>query len=166
MNTSTLAEALYDHWRSCSYELKRQPAFADAAPNLRRVFTDQSAVLAPIVEATVKYAVADSLIAAADDVRARGDIGKEDGTEAEDYLLFRARKVMDEELFEFPHGAETDARLSAAVNAFRRGMAREGVLTAIRPVRSAMIEALATADEDHGAASQSDTDTEPKDTNE
>jgi hypothetical protein len=146
MTTPTLAEALYDHWRSSSYELKRQPAYADAAPNLRRVFADQAAALEPIVEATVKNAVADALIAAAEDVRARGDIGKEDGTEAEDYLLFRARKVLADEVFEFPHGLSSDVRLAPAVNTFRRVMAREGVLTSIRPVHAAMIEALETAD--------------------
>ena len=147
MTTSALAEVLYEHWCSSSYELKGQPAFAEAAPNLRRVFADQAVALEPIVEAAVKNAVADALIAAAEDARVRGDIGKEDGTAAEDYLLFRARKILDEEMFEFPHGASTDARVAPAVNTFRRVMAAEGVLTSIRPVHSAMIEALAAADE-------------------
>lgn len=94
----------------------------------------------------VRQAKADALIAAAEDVRARGDIGKEGGTEAEDYLLFRARKVLADEVFEFPHGSSSDVRLAPAVNTFRRVMAREGVLTSIRPVHAAMIEALDAAD--------------------
>lgn len=146
MTTPVLAEALYEHWRSSSYELKRQPAYADATPTLRRVFADQAAALEPIVAATVKNAAADALIAAAVDARARGDIGKEDGTEAEDFLLFRARKVLDDEVFEFPHGPSSDVRLAPAVNTFRRVMAQAGVLTSIRPVHAAMIEALAAAD--------------------
>jgi hypothetical protein len=145
MTTSALAEALYDHWRS-SYELKRHPAYVYAAPNLKRIFDDQAAALEPIVTATVKNAVADALVDAAEDVRARGDIGKEDGTEAEDYLLFRARKVLADEVLEFPHGASPDVRLAPAVNTFRRVMAGHGVLTSIRPVHAAMIEALEAAD--------------------
>lgn len=147
MTALAFAEALYEHWRSSSYELKRQPTYAEAAPNLRRVFAEQAAALAPIVEESVKKAIADAFIAAAEDARARGDIGKDDGTEAEDYLLFRARKALDDEVFEFPHGASSDARLAPAVNTFRRVMARAGVLTSIRPVYASMIEALAVADE-------------------
>jgi hypothetical protein len=154
MTTITLAEALYEHWRSSSYELKRQPAYADATPTLRRVFADQAAVLEPIVAAATRNAAADALIAAAEDARARGDIGKEGGTEPEDYLLFRARKVLDEEMFEFPHGASADVRLATAVNTFRRVMAQAGVLTSIRPVHAAMIEALAAADEAADGASK------------
>lgn len=146
MTTSTLAEALYDHWRSSSYELKRQPEYAAATPTLQRVFADQAAALEPIVAVTVKNAVADALVDAAEDVRARGDIGKEDGTTPEDYLLFRARKVLADEVFEFPRRARSDVRLAPAVNTFRRVMAVHGVLTSIRPVHTAMIEALEAAD--------------------
>lgn len=146
MTTNALAEALYDHWRSSSYELTRQPAYDEATPTLKRVFADQAAALAPIIETTVKNAVADAFIAAAEDTRARGDIGKEDGTEAEDYLLFRARKVLDDEVFAVPAGSSSDARLAPAVNTFRRAMAQAGVHTAIRPIHGAMAEALVAAD--------------------
>jgi hypothetical protein len=146
MTAPDLAEVLYERWRSSSYELKRHPEYRDAGPTLKRPFMDQAAALEPIIAATVKNAVADALIAAAEDTRARGDIGKEGGTEAEDYLLFRARKVRADEMFEFPHGASPDPRLAPAVNAFRRVMAAYGVLTSIRPVHAAMIEALAAAD--------------------
>lgn len=147
MTTPAFAEALYDRWRSSSYELKRHPEYRDAGPTLKRAFTDQAAVLEPIVASIVKNAVADALIAAAEDAQSRGDIGKEGGVEAGEYLLFRARKILDEEMFEFPHGASTDARVAPAVNTFRRVMAAEGVLTSIRPVHAAMIEALKAADD-------------------
>jgi hypothetical protein len=146
MTARALAEALYEHWRSSSYDLKRHPEYRDAGPTLKRAFIDQAAALEPIVAATVKNAVADALIAAAEDVRARGDIGKEGGTEAEGYLLFRARKVLADEVFEYPQGASSDVRLAPAVNTFRRVMAGHGVLTSIRPVHAAMIEALDAAD--------------------
>jgi hypothetical protein len=42
--------------------------------------------------------------------------------------------------------ASPDARVAPAVNAFRRAMAAEGVLTSIAPVHTAMIEALEAAD--------------------
>lgn len=145
MTANALAEALYDHWRSSSYELTRQPAYVEATPTLKRVFAAQAAALAPIIETTVKNAVADAFIAAAEDTRTRGDIGKEDGTEADDYLLSRARMVEDP-LFELPSQAGSDARLAPAVNTFRRVMAQAGVLAAIRPVHAAMIEALDAAD--------------------
>lgn len=55
-----LAEALYEHWRHSSggYELKRQPAYKDATPTLQRVFADQAAALAPVVDSLVKSASA------------------------------------------------------------------------------------------------------------
>jgi hypothetical protein len=37
-----IAEALYDHWKSSSYELKRQGAFEDAPTTLRSVFLQQA----------------------------------------------------------------------------------------------------------------------------
>ena len=40
-----MAEVLYGHWRSHSYELARQPEFKDAAPNLRATFEAQEAAL-------------------------------------------------------------------------------------------------------------------------
>jgi hypothetical protein len=53
-----LAEALYEHWRNSSggYELKRQPAYKDTTATLKRVFADQAAALAPVVESIVKSA--------------------------------------------------------------------------------------------------------------
>lgn len=55
-----LAEALYEHWRNSSggYELKRQPAYKDATATLQRVFADQAAALAPVVDSLVKNASA------------------------------------------------------------------------------------------------------------
>lgn len=150
MTTFDIAEALYEHWRSSSYELKRQPSFAQTAPNLKRVFNDQAAALAPVIEAGVKNAIADALIVAAEDVRSRGDIGMEDGTSAEDYLLSRARNVLENQLFEFPYAAGADARVPPAVNTFRRVMAKAGIPTAIRPVHFAMTAALAAADKAGG----------------
>lgn len=47
-----IAEALYDHWRSSAYELKRQGAFEDAPDNLRAVFLQQA--LAVLNKATDK----------------------------------------------------------------------------------------------------------------
>lgn len=98
----------------------------------------------------VRNAKADALIAAAEDAHARGDIGKEGGVEAADYLSSRARRILDDEMFEFPHSADTapdaDPRLAPAVNAFRRVMARHGALTSIRPVHEAMTAALKAAD--------------------
>lgn len=146
MTSLDVAEALYNHWRSSSYELKRQPSYSEAAPNLKRVFADQAAALAPVLEAGVKNAVADALIAAAEDARSRGDIGKDGGTEAEDFLLMRARTVLEDQLFEYPHHPVSDLRIAPAVNTFRRVMAHAGVPTSIRPVHAAMIEALAAAD--------------------
>jgi hypothetical protein len=98
----------------------------------------------------VRRAKADALIAAAEDARSRGDIGKEGGVEASDFLLSRAKRILDDEMFEFPHSADTapgaDPRLAPAVNEFRRVMARLGSLTAIRQVYEAMIAAFAAAD--------------------
>lgn len=56
-----LAEALYEHWRTSSgnYELKRQPAYKDATATLQRVFADQAAALAPVVDSIVKNEGAD-----------------------------------------------------------------------------------------------------------
>lgn len=102
----------------------------------------------------VRHAKADALIAAAEDAHARGDIGKEGGVEAADFLASRAKRILDDEMFEFPHNADTtpdaDPRLAPAVNTFRRVMAGHGVLTSIRPVHAAMIEALAAADAARG----------------
>lgn len=42
---TSMAAVLYEHWRSHSYELDRQPAFKDAAPNLRATFEKQEAAL-------------------------------------------------------------------------------------------------------------------------
>lgn len=99
----------------------------------------------------VRNAKADALIAAAEDAQSRGDIGKEGGVEAGTYLADRAKRVLDDEMFEFPHSADTDPdadpRLAPAVNAFRRTMARYGSLTSIRPVHEAMAAAFAAADE-------------------
>ncbi|HEX9227586.1 MAG TPA: hypothetical protein VF885_13160 [Arthrobacter sp.] len=99
----------------------------------------------------VRTAKADALIAAAEDAHSRGDIGKEGGVEAAAYLTSRAKRVLDDEMFEFPHSADTapdaDPRLAPAVNAFRRVMARHGALTSIRPVHDAMTAAFAAADE-------------------
>lgn len=55
-----LAETLYEHWRNSSggYELKRQPAYKDATATLQRVFADQAAALAPVVDSLVKNASA------------------------------------------------------------------------------------------------------------
>jgi hypothetical protein len=41
LEVEEIAEALYDHWKSSSYELKRQGSFADAPENLRAVFLRQ-----------------------------------------------------------------------------------------------------------------------------
>lgn len=152
MTTALLAESLYEHWRSSSYELKRQPAFADASPTLRRVFTDQAQALEPAIELTVQQAVTDALISAASGARFRGDIGKDGGQEAADYLLLCAQYALAGNLDEEAPASEPrpvaspDARVAPAVNAFRRAMAAEGVLTSIAPVHTAMIEALAAAD--------------------
>ena len=146
---TAFAEVLYEHWCSSSYELRRQPAFAEASPTLRRVFTDQAQALEPAIELTVKNAVADALISAANGASFRGDIGKEGGQEAADYLLLCAQYAMaddEEEFFEAPRETSPDARVAPAVNTFRRVMAREGVLTSIEPARTAMVEALAAAD--------------------
>lgn len=98
----------------------------------------------------VRNAKADALIAAAEDTRSRGDIGKDGGVEAADYLASRAKRILDDEMFEFPHHQDTtpdaDPRLAPAVNAFRRVMARHGSLTSIRPVHEAMTAAFAAAD--------------------
>lgn len=58
----SLAEALYEHWRTSSgnYELKRQPAYKDATPTLQRVFADQADALAPFVDSIVKTAVTEA----------------------------------------------------------------------------------------------------------
>lgn len=105
---------------------------------------------APALAAQVRQAKADALIAAAEDARSRGDIGKENGVEASDFLLSRAQRILDDEMFEFPHNADTapgaDPRLAPAVNTFRRVMARHGSLTAIRQVHEAMVAAFAAAD--------------------
>lgn len=55
-----LAEALYEHWRHSSggYELKRQPAYNDTTATLQRVFADQAAAIAPLVDSLVKAASA------------------------------------------------------------------------------------------------------------
>ena len=42
---TSMAEVLYEQWRSHSYELQRQPEFRDAAPNLRATFQRQEAAL-------------------------------------------------------------------------------------------------------------------------
>lgn len=42
MENKIVAEALYNHWKSSSYELKRQPVFDEADINLRRVFLSQA----------------------------------------------------------------------------------------------------------------------------
>ena len=42
METEQIAEALYDHWKSSSYELKRQGPFEEAPAILRRVFLEQA----------------------------------------------------------------------------------------------------------------------------
>jgi len=42
---SSMAEVLYEHWKSHSYELQRQPEFKDAPPNLRATFERQEAAL-------------------------------------------------------------------------------------------------------------------------
>lgn len=57
-----LAEALYEHWRSSSYELKRQPAYKDASVTLQRVFADQAAALVPVVDSIVKNAVTEATV--------------------------------------------------------------------------------------------------------
>jgi hypothetical protein len=44
-----MARRLYDHWRSSSFEAARQPAFEDAADNLRRVFEGQAEALFSVV---------------------------------------------------------------------------------------------------------------------
>lgn len=56
-----IAEALYEHWRSSSngYELKRQPAYKDATPTLKRVFADQAKATAPVIVARVEAKVAE-----------------------------------------------------------------------------------------------------------
>jgi hypothetical protein len=56
-----LAEALYEHWRSSSYELKRQPAYKDATATLQRVFADQAAALVPVVETILKNESTDTV---------------------------------------------------------------------------------------------------------
>lgn len=55
-----LAEALYEHWRSSSYELKRQSSFKDASVTLQRVFVNQASALVPVVETIVKNAAAEA----------------------------------------------------------------------------------------------------------
>ncbi|GAA4033041.1 hypothetical protein GCM10023063_15550 [Arthrobacter methylotrophus] len=106
---------------------------------------------AAALAAQERNAKADALIAAAEDAQSRGDIGKEGGVEAADFLAERAKRILDDEMFEFPHNQDTapdaDPRLAPAVNAFRREMTRHGALSSIRPVRDAMIAAFAAADE-------------------
>lgn len=108
-------------------------------------------VAAAALAAQVRHAKADALIAAAEDAQSRGDIGKDGGVEAGTYLASRAKNILDQTMFDFPHCADTDPdadpRLAPAVNAFRRTMARHGSLASIRPVRDAMIAAFAAADE-------------------
>lgn len=115
MTTALLAEALYEHWCSSSYELKREPAFADAAPNLQRVFTDQAAALEQVIESTMRQAVADAFISAAHGARFRGDIGKEGGQDAAGYLELCARYALVDdwdEFFEAPREASPDTRVA------------------------------------------------------
>lgn len=45
MHKEAIAEALYNHWKSSSYELKRQPVFAESDANIRRVFESQAEAL-------------------------------------------------------------------------------------------------------------------------
>lgn len=142
-----------------------QYAREDAQAEGRELTADEEAeirsdflVLAPAPEpdpatamaAQVRHAQADALIAAAEDARSRGDIGKEGGVEAADFLADRAKRIVDDEMFELPHNQDTapdaDPRLAPAVNAFRREMTRHGALSSIRPVRDAMIAAFAAAD--------------------
>jgi hypothetical protein len=105
---------------------------------------------AAAVAALVRNAKADALIAAAEDAHSRGDIGKEGGVEAADFLASRAKRILGDGMFEFPHNRDTapdaDPRLAPAVDAFRREMTRHGALSSIRPVRDAMIAAFAAAD--------------------
>jgi hypothetical protein len=54
-----IAEALYEHWRSSSYELKRQPPYKDATPTLKRVFANQAKAVAPAIVARVEAKVAE-----------------------------------------------------------------------------------------------------------
>jgi hypothetical protein len=54
----------------------------------------------PDLAARLRNAQADALIAAAEDARSRGDIGKEDGVEASDFLMSRAKRILDEEMFD------------------------------------------------------------------
>lgn len=127
---------------------------AEEEADIRSAFLVLSSAPEPMAAAAlavqVRNAKADALIAAVEDAQSRGDIGKEDGVEAADYLAARAKQIIDDEMFEFPHSADTDPeadpRLAPAVNAFRRQMTRHGSLTSIRPVRDAMIAAFAAAD--------------------
>lgn len=57
-----LAEALYNHWRSSDYELKRQPAYKDASATLQRVFADQATALVPVVESIVENTIAEASV--------------------------------------------------------------------------------------------------------
>jgi hypothetical protein len=88
--TERIAQALYNHWRSSDYELKRQPIFSEAPESLRNVFLKQAEAVEPIVLAEQ----AEALYRSAKEARIRGDIGKDDvdGVSAWDFLNFRADK--------------------------------------------------------------------------
>ncbi|MET4143854.1 hypothetical protein [Arthrobacter sp. UYCo732] len=141
MTTALLAEALYEHWRSSRYELKRQPVFAD-----------QATALEPVIDSTVEQAVADAFISAANGARFRVDIGKEGGQEETEYLLLCSHYAPAGDWDEKAQAsapqplANCDARVAPALDAFRLVMDREGALTSIKPVHMAMIEALTAAD--------------------
>lgn len=106
-----LAEALYEHWRTSSgnYELKRQPAYKDATPTLQRVFADQAAALAPIVDSIVERAAAPDLFDSATWAKILDvTISDPDGWDRKDFEASWSEKITREE-FELRLGRSTHA---------------------------------------------------------